>query len=162
MTDRFLKYFPLLIDFEGSVFENDPDDAGGATKFGIDQRSHPGEDIQHLTLDRAREIYWNDYWLPVHGDEMPKGVGEVMFDIAVNNGRGRAIKWAQETSGATADGVLGPKTIAAINAFGTNMARTLIERREDFYRSIAKGSQAKYLRGWLNRNNRLWDYVAAL
>ena len=170
MTERFLKYFPLLIEFEGTEFEDDPADRGGATRFGIDQRSHPEVNIRNLTLEDAKRIYWQDYWTPVKADELPVGVGEVVFDIAVNNGRGRAIKWLQAAVGAVVDGVIGPKTVSFANSmpFGTGkeaglrLADLLLNRREDFYRSIAKGSQAKFLRGWLNRNDKLRAYVSKL
>jgi len=37
-----------------------------------------------------------------------------VFDCSVNSGPGRAIKMLQEVVGATADGVIGPKTLAAV------------------------------------------------
>lgn len=161
MTDRFLKFMPFIFKWEGEVFENDPDDPGGATKFGIDQRSHPEVNIRNLTKEQATEIYWTDYWVKVRGDEMPPKVGEVMMDIAVNNGRGRAIKWAQQLSGATPDGSLGPKTVAAIAVKGEPLAFELIERREKFYNDIAVGRMRKFLKGWLNRNHDLKRTLSA-
>jgi lysozyme family protein len=38
-----------------------------------------------------------------------------VFDAAVNSGPGTSVRWLQEAVGATPDGVLGPKTLAAIN-----------------------------------------------
>ena len=47
MTSRFYnKIIPWIFKWEGTVFEKDPDDPGGATKFGIDQMSH-------LTVERV-------------------------------------------------------------------------------------------------------------
>lgn len=155
MTPRFLNFIPFVLKWEGSTFEDDPDDKGGATKFGIDQRSHPEVNIRTLTKDDALGIYWTDYWLKVRADELPPKVGEVMMDIAVNNGRGRAIKWAQQLSGVADDGSLGPKTLAAITVKGEALAGDLISRREAFYRDIARGRMQKFLKGWLNRNHDL-------
>lgn len=159
-TPRFLTFLPFIFKWEGTSYENDPDDPGGETKFGIDKRSHPSEDIKHLTAERAAEIYFSFYWLKVHADEMPEGVGEVMMDIGVNNGIGRAIKWAQQEVGVTADGVLGPISLSAIIQRGPILARALLQRRHDFYQDIAVGHMHKYLIGWLNRNNDLIALVA--
>lgn len=151
---------PWLYQWEGKVYENDPDDRGGATKFGIDQRSHPNVNIRSLTEEQATEIYWNKYWLQSKAQELPYGVGEVVFDISVNNGRSRAHKWLQEALGVKVDGVVGPVTLrAATEANSTILTKRLLDRRESFYRSIAKGSQVKFLKGWMNRNNSLRKFV---
>lgn len=160
MTERFKQWFDWLIPWEGTTYENDPDDPGGETKYGIDKRSHPGEDIPNLTRSRAREIYWTDYWTPIRAEQLPAGVGEVVADIAVNNGLSRSAKWLQKAVGTRMDGVIGPMTLAAVSRINPlNLATHLLERRAEFYRSIARGRQAKYLRGWLNRNQSLWTYV---
>ena len=41
----------------GAIFTDDPNDAGGATKYGISQRAYPNVDIRNLTEQQAREIY---------------------------------------------------------------------------------------------------------
>lgn len=160
---RFKKWFDWILKWEGTVFENDPDDPGGATKFGIDQRSHPKENIRALTKERAAEIYWDEYWTRCRAHEMPAKVGEVVANIAVNAGHGRASKWLQAATGQTQDGSIGPKTMqAALLADHTQLAKALLDRTEVHYRSIAKGSLAKFLRGWLNRNNDLRTFIKAL
>lgn len=157
---RFLKWFDWLLKWEGVVFENDPDDPGGCTKFGIDQRSHPKEDIRKLTKERAAEIYWNEYWTRCRAHEMPAKVGEVVANIAVNAGHGRASRWLQELVGAVPDGVIGQKTLAAVWQFNhAALAELLLTRTEQHYRSIAKGRLAKFLSGWLNRNNDLRKFI---
>lgn len=148
-------YWGFLWEWEGTTYEDDPDDRGGATKFGIDQRSHPDVDIRNLTDEQAKEIYRKDYWARVKGGELPEKIAIVVMDIAVNNGSGRAIKWLQSVVGAVVDGVIGPKTIEAAQNAGIAEAKALLDRRENFYRDIAKGRQAKFLKGWLNRNNAL-------
>ena len=142
------------------VAENDPDDLGGLTKFGIDQRSHPNFDIRSLTEQIAAGIYHRDYWLPVRAHELPFPVSEVAFDIAVNNGKSRAVKWLQELLGVKTDGFIGPVTLAAAQkAEALALAVKLIARRASFYRSIAKGKKAKFLKGWLNRNDDLRRFI---
>lgn len=157
---RFLKWFTWLLKWEGTVYENDPEDPGGATKFGIDQRSHPKENIRKLTRERAAEIYWTEYWTRCHAHEMPSGVGEVVASIAVNTGHGRASRWLQAAVGVTVDGDIGPMTLAAVKAKPQAvLVAALLDRTELHYRSIAKGKMAKFLKGWLNRNDDLRKYI---
>lgn len=157
----FDQFFEWLMKWEGEVYENDPDDAGGATKFGIDQRSHPEVNIRNLTRDQAKAIYRAEYWNGVRAEQLPWPLNWIVTDIAVNNGPGRAVKWLQEALGVKIDGKIGPQTIfSANNAIPNVIALRLLNRREIFYRSIAKGSQAKFLRGWLNRNNSLREVTA--
>lgn len=161
--ERFAKWLNWILKWEGTTFENDPDDPGGVTKFGIDQRSHPTENIRNLTRGRAAEIYWNDYWVRSKAHLMPSGVGEVVGNIAVNAGLGRAAKWLQADVGVTVDGQIGDKTLTAVNACDPKaLTSHLLQQTENHYRSIAKGKLAKFLGGWLNRNNDLRKFVATL
>lgn len=158
---RFEPFIKWLFKWEGTVYENDPDDPGGATKYGIDQRSHPKENIRLLTTERAKEIYWQEYWLPIRADKLENGVAEVVANIAINAGKGRASKWLQQACGAIVDGDIGPKTISLANAMDNKiLAKTLLDRTEEHYRSIAKGKLSKFLKGWLNRNNSLREYIS--
>ena len=160
----FVLQWETVFDRNGTpVAENDPDDPGGLTKFGIDQRSHPGTDIRNLTRALATDIYRRDYWQKIRGDELPVPLGEVLFDIAVNNGRARGIKWLQEELGVEVDGVIGPITLDAIRkAKPESLAKALLARREGFYRAIATGGKAKFLKGWLNRNHALGAFIEGL
>ncbi len=158
---RFQRWFAWLLRWEGTKYTNDPDDPGGATKYGIDQRSHPKEDIRNMTRERAATIYWNEYWTRCRAHEMPARVGEVVANIAVNAGHGRASRWLQAAVGAAQDGVIGPVTLKLTwQANRDTLVRALLDRTEAHYRSIAKGSRlAKFLKGWLNRNNSLREVV---
>lgn len=156
MTDRFLSFIPFVLKWEGSAFENDPDDPGGATKYGIDQRSHPDVDIRSLTEAQAKQIYFAEYWQRSSCEALPPKVGEVVMDISVNNGVRRAGKWLQEAVGAVPDGYIGVKTLALAETCNRDwLVDNLLSRRDRFYVSIAKGRMSKFLKGWLNRNNDL-------
>ena len=158
--ERFNKWLNWLFKWEGTVYENDPDDKGGATRYGVDQRSHPNEDIRNLTRDRAAEIYWNEYWTKCKAHLMPFGVGEVVANISVNAGHSRAAKWLQAIVGVDQDGVIGNKTIEALGKFQADLVSTLLlQRTEQHYRSISKGRMAKFLRGWINRNDDLRKFI---
>jgi lysozyme family protein len=112
---NFERAFERLIGHEGG-YANDPNDPGGETKFGISRRSHPGEDIAGMTLERARSIYLRDYWGPAGCDTVPDGVRFDLFDMAVNSGVKAAIKTLQRAVGETADGILGPLTLQAVQS----------------------------------------------
>jgi lysozyme family protein len=107
--------FERLIGHEGG-YVNDPRDPGGETKFGISKRAYPGEDIASLTLDRAKAIYRRDYWGPAGCDAVPDAIRFDLFDMAVNAGVKPAVRTLQGAVGADADGVLGPKTLMAVNS----------------------------------------------
>ena len=110
---NFSDSFDKLIGHEGG-YTPGKGDPGGETKFGISKRAYPGEDIPHLTLERARALYLRDYWGPAGCDAVPDGLRFQLFDMAVNSGVGRAIKTLQQAAGAAADGILGPVTLQAL------------------------------------------------
>lgn len=123
----FDRAFEILIGHEGG-FGKDPRDPGNwtgracgvgelrGTKYGISAGSYPDEDIENLTLDRAKGIYKRDYWDRVRGDDLPPPLALLVFDAAVNNGVGRAARWLQEVAGAQVDGIVGPATLRAVQA----------------------------------------------
>lgn len=86
------------------------------TKYGIAAHANPGVDIQNLTKAQAREIYRRQYWAKVRGDDLPAGVDLVAFDPAVNSGVRRGSQWLQRALGVTADGKIGPITVAKADA----------------------------------------------
>lgn len=119
--------FQRLIGHEGAL-SMDPKDRGNwtggeegkgllkGTKYGISAAAYPGEDIAGLTLDRARELYRRDYWGPAGCDAAPPGIKFDLFDMCVNSGLSPAVRALQKAAGATVDGVLGPRTLAAVQA----------------------------------------------
>ena len=111
---NFDKAFKLLIGHEGG-YAHDPKDPGGETKFGISKRAYPEVDVANLTLNEAKEIYKIDYWDILLAEELPEEIRFSVFDAAVNSGNRQAIKWLQQAVGVIDDGIIGPKTLAAIN-----------------------------------------------
>lgn len=131
---------PFIFEWEGEVFENDPDDPGGATKFGIDQRAHPNINIRNLTKESAIEIYWKE-WLADGCDPMPSPYAQVFFNCAVNMGLGRAREFDKKLPGANWNDFL--------NLQG------------GYYKHLAFDKDGKptryhkFLHGWLNRTTAL-------
>ena len=107
--------FETLIGHEGGLVDH-PSDPGGLTNYGISQRSYPGEDIRAMTLDRAKLIYKRDFWGPAGCDAMPDGMRFQVFDAAVNSGVRAAVRMLQAAVGEAEDGILGPKTLQAVQS----------------------------------------------
>lgn len=116
---NFLKAFSALIDNEGG-YVNDPNDRGGETKFGISKKQYPELNIKDLTLDKAKDIYYTDYWLRAHCNEMHYALAFEVFDAAVNHGQTKAIMLLQEALDVADDGKIGPVTRAKLASMNLN------------------------------------------
>lgn len=148
-------------------FSNDPDDAGGATMCGVTiaayrryrklkQRPEPTvTDLRNITLDEWLDILRTFYWDKMKADRIDnQSIANLCVDNVWGSGAGY-IKTIQYVLGVTADGIVGPKTLAAIN--GSKDPRGLFyrlaEKRRTFYLNIcmSKNSNKKFLKGWMNR-----------
>ncbi len=95
----------FMFQFEGGYVDN-PHDPGGATNLGITLKTLGAwrhkvvtkQDVRNLSKAEATDIYSANYWAPINGDVLPKGVDLMGFDIAVNMGPGRAKKWLDQTN----------------------------------------------------------------
>jgi lysozyme family protein len=92
MDTTFQYAMSTIIELEGGYVEH-PSDPGGATKYGISQRSYPHLDIYNLTRAEAIEIYRRDYWQPVIDRVTDRRMQIMVFDSAINHGVGRALSW---------------------------------------------------------------------
>jgi len=140
----------------GAKFTDDPDDRGGATKYGISQRAYPDLDIRNLTEAQAREIYKRDYWDRVRGDDIQSQViAENIFDTAVNMGPRTASRLAQLALDIDpADGIIGNQSLAVINQANDEMfiaTYTLAKVARYAHICNRDRTQQKFLLGWINR-----------
>jgi lysozyme family protein len=103
--------FERLIGFEGD-YSFDNRDPGGETHWGISKRAYPNLNIRDLTLEDAKNIYRRDYWDRCKCEDMPYTVAFQVFDMAVNQGVHGAIIALQDALGVSADGDIGPVTLA--------------------------------------------------
>jgi lysozyme family protein len=141
--------FERLIGHEG-VYSNHPSDPGGETKFGISQRSYPGEDIKGLTMDRAKELYRRDFWGPAGCDAVPDALRYALFDFAVNSGVRRAVMTLQRIVGETQDGALGPRTLQAIQSMpAPRLAARFYGARLEFMAGLPTWD--RFSEGWARR-----------
>ncbi|HRO76124.1 MAG TPA: putative peptidoglycan-binding domain-containing protein [Crocinitomicaceae bacterium] len=107
-------------------------------------------------------IFDKNYFSKVKGHEFKTlNIAAMVTAIAWGSGvvqGGKHLQRALNIMGAKleVDGIIGQKTLKAANtADQRQLFNTLLEVREQFFRAIAKGKNAKFLNGWLNR---LRDY----
>jgi lysozyme family protein len=79
-------------------------------------------------------------------------IANTVYDFGVNSGTPKAAKYLQQALGVAQDGIIGPGTLGAVNSIPPKITHNKYNAlRETFYRSIAKGNQAEFLRSWLSR-----------
>lgn len=154
----------LLFREEGG-FTKDPDDPGNwtggskgkgeikGTKYGISAAQYPDLDIENLTLDDAAVIYRRDYWDACKCDQLPWPLSLFVFDSAVNQGTGVAIRMLQKALDLPQDGILGPRTMAAATRARPWHAARFMAFRAMRYQGTR--NYDKYGEGWLTRIFRL-------
>jgi len=158
MKDNFESSLAHVLLLEG-LWADHPADPGGATMKGITletyrhYRMNPHitkEELRFITDEEVADIYKIGYWDKCKCYDLPNGIDFLVFDAAVNMGVGRSAKLLQEAVGASADGMIGPITLAAANAANVDIT---IERfsqlKEAFYRSLPHFGT--FGTGWLNR-----------
>lgn len=159
---NFNLFAKKLYNLEGG-FINHPADKGGPTNRGITLdtfRSFYGrgtiEDIKALTFDQFYLIAKKKYWDRWRADEIEnQSIAEFLVDWVYNSGVW-GIKIPQKVLGVPNDGVVGPRTIQAVNwQDSPGLFNSLKQAREDFYKDITRKSpsQLVFLKGWLKRNN---------
>lgn len=176
--EDFLKGFTFkwecVFDRQGRVIaEEDPDDPGGVTKYGIDKSAHPNlsaAQIRNMTEDEAVEIYFTGEWPASHGGQLPVPLGEISFDMTVLDGTGRAMRALQSACGLTGadiDGAWGPTTLKAATTTAEDPDRLMraadrmLDWRAARYHNLVEEHPklAKFLKGWLNRTDALREFL---
>ncbi|WP_108484279.1 holin-associated N-acetylmuramidase [Oceaniglobus ichthyenteri] len=169
-----------IVDREGG-YVNDPDDPGGATKYGVtigtmrrlgldltgDGRV-TAADVKHLTLDQARQIFVQHYFEKPGIGALPPVLHPSVFDMYVNAGN-NAVRILQRLLNEmgqqiAVDGVIGPQTVGAA-AWAADVAPDhLVDAygiaRRNYYYDLAdrRAASRKYARrrdggkgGWITR-----------
>jgi lysozyme family protein len=100
-------------------------------------------------------IFKRGYWDKVKGDHIElQSIAEVLVSWAWGSGSRTAIKEIQRELKLKVDGIIGPKTLGAINSSNeAELFDRCIKRREAFFRGICitRPRNKRFLRGWLNR-----------
>lgn len=155
----FDEAFVDLIGSEGG-YSNNPKDPGGETMWGITARvaranGYDGP-MRQLPLDLAKSIARKLYWDPLRLDEFDPVVAGQILDANYNGGH--PIIWMQGASGAKVDGILGPKTVAAVKAIPRwQFLLRWNSLRLRYYTSLRRQLWQEFGRGWANRiADKLW------
>ena len=157
MKDNFESALKAILHHEGG-YVNHPKDPGGMTNLGVTKRvweewvGHEVDEktMRNLTPEIVGPMYKTKYWDKIKGDDLPTGVDYVVFDASVNSGPGRAAKWLQACVGVEPDGGIGPKTLAAVNAFDANqLIEDYAKRRLSFLMDLKTWDT--FGKGWSRR-----------
>jgi len=170
----FQRAFARTFFYEGRL-SDDAGDAGGLTVYGITTRDFPEvvariralpPDAEEERLRIVREFYWTEWWLPLRCEELTnRYVAAELFDSAVNCGPGNAKRFAQHAANLISanlpgyatllvDGVIGPKTIAALNGLSKRYALALVLAQNLFqgiYYYGLRERKPQFIRGWMRR-----------
>jgi len=178
MNKQLTKALEWVFKAEGCD-SNDPNDRGGATRFGIslgflmhheqgdinnDGAINPA-DIKALTKQQAADFYQADFWNKCRCDELPFPIALIVFDQAVNTGIGATVRLLQYHIGVKVDGIIGTKTLAKTVAVYINdpdwFVASYLGRRAAYYQKVVQKhpSSKGFLRGWLNRLFLLQQFV---
>ena len=145
--------FDRLIGHEGG-YSNHPDDPGGETMWGVTiavarANGYKGP-MRDMPRDTAKAIYRWQYWDKVQADRMPFPLAFQVFDAAVNHGTSQAAKLLQRAAGVADDGIIGPKTLAAVASRNAAVILLLFNaEREQFYTDLK--TWPSFGKGWSRR-----------
>ena len=169
---------PFILSWEGG-YSNVKGDRGGATNKGVTiatykalcrvDNKHDGKidekDLKLLTDAQWLQIFQKSFWDRWKADDIKnQSIANLLVDWVWHSGN-NGIICPQKVLGVVADGVVGAKTIAAINNYAdqSNLFKKLwLARQKYLIDKSEASSQRKFRNGWLNRLNgvrygRLWN-----
>lgn len=164
----YKKLVPYILKWEGG-WSNDKADKGGPTMKGVTLavytayrnklgKSIPTQnDLKNISKEEWEDILKSMYWDRWKGDEINnQSIANLLVDWVWTSGS-YGIVYPQRLLGLVDDGIVGPKTLSAINSYPNQkvLFDKLWTRRKQHFTSIAKSrpNNQKFLKGWLNRLN---------
>ena len=163
------KLVPFILKWEGG-FVNDPVDLGGATNMGVtiatwrqvgyDKDGDGDIDVDDLKLltkeDVVNRVLKPHYWDRWRADEIKsQSVANILVDWVWSSGA-YGIKIPQRILGVVDDGIVGVKTLTALNSRNPEeVFKAIKAARVNFIEDICRSRplNKKFQRGWLNRLN---------
>lgn len=160
---------PFILSWEGG-FSDHPADRGGATnkgvtiatwrKQGYDKNGDGKIDVKDLKLitekDAINVVMKPHYWNRWKGDDIRcQSLANILVDWVWGSGAHGIIE-VQKMLGVKADGIVGAKTLEALNAKDTKLFFAEVKKRRiAFLQGIVRSmpSQKIFLKGWMNRLN---------
>ena len=137
---NWTKIIDKTIQWEGG-WSDHPIDKGGKTKYGISQRAYPKLNLEKLTVEQAKAIYKKDYFDPLQLEGLSDRLAWKVFDIAVNQGVGTAVRFAQKAE------VFNMAVDEDVRMF------RLVEMQTRRYASLVRSNPeySVFIVGWVNR-----------
>lgn len=150
-------------------FVNDPDDTGGATMVGVTIGTYTQycknkglktptiKDLQNMSYSTWKDVVYTMYWNKWKADTIEdQSVANMVVDWVWHSGAGM-IKKVQNLLNVVADGIVGSKTISALNS-DKDIRNKIYQARKAYFEGIVKRnpSQKKWLKGWMNRLNSIY------
>ena len=161
----YRKLKPFILRWEGGYI-NDQADLGKQTNKGVTLSTYRSvfgknktvSDLKKITDEQWEFIFKKYYWDKWEADDIKdQNVANILVDWLWCSGS-YGIKIPQRVLGVSVDGIVGSKTIAAINARdGRELFDTIKQERKDFIDRICqtRPQNRKFKNGWLNRINSL-------
>ena len=147
----------LVLAQEGG-YSDHPRDPGGPTMRGITistlaaWRGRPVTvtDLKAIDANEIAAIYKGQYADKVLFSRLPRGVDYAVLDCAVHCGPARAAKLLQDVAGVEMDGIVGAKTLQAVQALAVyDVVDRLSRARLDFLRTLV--TWGTFGTGWSKR-----------
>ena len=158
----------FILSFEGG-YVNDPKDRGGATNMGVTiatwkaqgyDKNGDGKidvkDLRIISVADAINIMRKNYWNRWKADQInDQNLANTLVDWVWGSGK-NGIVIPQQMLGVTADGIVGPNTIKALNdVYAPAFFEKLRKRRLQYIDNIIKKdrTQKRFQAGWYRRIN---------
>jgi lysozyme family protein len=157
----YTKLMPIVLKWEGGYAGNI--DGMTCTMKGVTLAAYRKffgkdkncKDLKEITQAEWDLIFKEGYWDKWKADEIEnQSIANLLVDWCWASGI-YGIKLPQRVLGVKDDGVVGSKTIDAINNYKDKkeLFDKLWNRRKKHFQDIAKNGKEKFLTGWLNRLN---------
>lgn len=128
-----------------------------------DDRGQPRRSVREMTAEERVAIY-REFYRVSHAGALPPAIGAVHFAFAFNSGPADAARALQKAVGAVADGVIGPKTLAAVAAADPTqlLPVLLVEQAISYYdEAIAHQRLRPNMTSWIGRLATAWHRYGA-
>ena len=161
MKHDITPFVAWIKSWEGG-FANDPDDKGGPTNRGVTLatfravygRNKTVDDLKRMTDAQWEHIFRTCFWNRWRADEI-RDINVAFLLVQWVWGSGAwGIRNPQKFLGVTVDGVVGPQTLAAVNARnGRDLFEQLKKEKRAYLERIciSTPTNRKFLAGWLRR-----------
>lgn len=155
----------IVLEEEGGWYDGSESRDPNPTMRGVTQKTYdkfgllhrwPLQSVRHIT-DAQLAIVYRDYWTRINGDLVLRAnpnFALILFDLSINSGPRRAVRFLQGVLRLKRDGIIGPKTERAIVALRFDKAaihRLLLVRME-WYTNVSRSLRLRQnLYGWMRR-----------